>query len=191
MTEPPEPEGKERPVAMPYELFIALRYLTAKRKQAFISVISLISVLGVIVGVAALVIALALMTGFQQDIRAKILGANAHLTVFGSWAGKPIEDPGRVIQALHAVPGVAAAAPVVLLKGLMVSDLNPGGAGVVLKGIRLEEERRVTDVAANVRGGDHTIFVGRVEAAGGDGGRPLLWYDRAYARLGSRPVRSR
>ena len=110
---------------MSYELFIALRYLTAKRKQTFVSVISLISVLGVIVGVAALIIALALMTGFQQDIREKILGANAHLTVFGSWAGRPIEDPDGVVRALLSVPGVVSAAPVVLEKGLIVSDLNP------------------------------------------------------------------
>ena len=139
---------------MSYELFIALRYLTAKRKQTFVSVISVISVLGVIVGVAALIIALALMTGFQQDIREKILGANAHLTVFGSWAGKPIQDPEAVIRTLRTVPGVVAASPVVLLKGLMISDLNPGGTGVVLKGIRLSEERRVTDLAEKVASGD-------------------------------------
>jgi len=139
---------------MSYELFIALRYLTARRKQAFVSVISLISVLGVIVGVAALIIALALMTGFQQDIREKILGANAHLTVFGTWAGKPIPDSDEVIRKLRSVPGVVAASPVVLLKGLLVSDLNPGGTGVVLKGIRLAEERRVTDLAEKVSLGD-------------------------------------
>ena len=139
---------------MSYELFIALRYLTAKRKQTFVSVISLISVLGVIVGVAALIIALALMTGFQQDIREKILGANAHLTVFGTWAGKPIPDSDAVIRKLHSVPGVVAASPVVLLKGLLVSDLNPGGTGVVLKGVRLSDERRVTDLSEKVAMGD-------------------------------------
>src|SRR5258705_13379851 len=124
---------------MPFELYIALRYLTAKRKQTFVSVISLISILGVIVGVAALIIALALMTGFQQDIRQKILGANAHLTIFGSWPGKPIQDPKGVLRTLGSIRGVAAASSVVFLKGLMVSDLNPGGTGVVLKGVQLAE----------------------------------------------------
>ena len=143
---------------MSYELFIALRYLTAKRKQTFVSVISLISILGVIVGVAALIIALALMTGFQQDIREKILGANAHLTVFGAWPGKPIQDPEAVVRTLRSVPGIAAASPVVLLKGLMVSDLVPGGTGVMLKGIRLAEERRVTDLAEKVSSGDLTAL---------------------------------
>jgi lipoprotein-releasing system permease protein len=143
---------------MSYELFIALRYLTAKRKQTFVSVISLISILGVIVGVAALIIALALMTGFQQDIRQKILGANAHLTIFGSWPGKPIEDPQGVLRILRSVHGVAAASPVVFLKGLMVSDLNPGGTGVVLKGVDLEEERKVTDVGERVASGDLSML---------------------------------
>src|SRR5439155_25635583 len=107
---------------MSYEFFIALRYLTAKRKQTFVSVISLISVLGVIVGVAALIIALALMTGFQQDIREKILGGNAHLTVFGSWAGKPLEDADGVMRSLLSIPGIVSASPVVLDNGLSVSD---------------------------------------------------------------------
>ncbi len=150
---------------MAYELFIALRYLTAKRKQTFVSVISLISVLGVIVGVAALIIALALMTGFQQDIREKILGANAHLTVFGSWAGRPIDDPDRVLRILLSVKGVVAAAPVVLEKGLITSDLNPGGTAVILKGVRLEQEKRVTDLAAKVASGKLEALSG-----GGEGG---------------------
>ena len=67
---------------VPFELHIALRYLLAKRKQAFISVISLISTLGVIVGVMALVIALALMTGLQGELRDRILGSNPHIFVW-------------------------------------------------------------------------------------------------------------
>ena len=66
----------------PFELHIALRYLVAKRKQAFISVISLISTMGVAVGVMALVIALALMTGLQGELRDRILGSNAHVYVW-------------------------------------------------------------------------------------------------------------
>ena len=67
---------------LPFELHVALRYLLAKRKQAFISVISLISTLGVIVGVMALVIALALMTGLQGELRDRILGSNPHIFVW-------------------------------------------------------------------------------------------------------------
>ena len=67
---------------LPFELHVALRYLLAKRKQAFISVISLISTLGVTVGVMALVIAVALMTGLQDEIRDRIVGANPHIYVW-------------------------------------------------------------------------------------------------------------
>jgi lipoprotein-releasing system permease protein len=66
---------------MKYELFIARRYLTARRKQAFISVITFISILGIVIGVMALIIALALITGFQGDVQAKILGATSHIMV--------------------------------------------------------------------------------------------------------------
>ena len=73
---------------MTYPLFIAARYLLAQRKQAIIYVISLTSILGIIVGVAALVVVLALMTGFQEKIQSKILGANAHLTILAGWSGR-------------------------------------------------------------------------------------------------------
>ena len=66
---------------MKYELFIAKRYLTAKRKQAFISVITFISILGIVIGVMALIIAIALITGFQGDVQDKILGSTSHIMV--------------------------------------------------------------------------------------------------------------
>ena len=74
---------------MGFPLFVARRYLFARRKQAIVFVISTISVLGVIVGVAALVVVLALMTGFQDQIQAKILGVNAHLTILSGLSGRP------------------------------------------------------------------------------------------------------
>ena len=77
---------------LPFELHVALRYLFAKRKQAFISVISFISTLGVTVGVMALVIALALMTGLQQELRDRIVGSNPHIYV---WNTKGIDDYQR------------------------------------------------------------------------------------------------
>ena len=79
---------------MSYELFISLRYLKAKRKQAFISLISIISIGGVAVGVAALIIVLAVMTGFKDDIRDKILGTMAHLL---------IQQPGANIEEYHNI----------------------------------------------------------------------------------------
>src|ERR1700759_5520691 len=81
--------GMTRVMNIPFELQVALRYLLAKRKQAFISVISFISTLGVTVGVMALVIALALMTGLQQELRDRIVGSNPHIYV---WDTKGITD---------------------------------------------------------------------------------------------------
>src|SRR5262249_18609467 len=113
-----------RPSFMSYPMFIARRYLLAQRKQAIIYVISLISVLGVIVGVAALVVVLALMTGFQDQIQEKIFGANAHLTIFSSLSGRPLEDIPTTLARLKECEPVQAASPVVYEKGMATSQLN-------------------------------------------------------------------
>jgi lipoprotein-releasing system permease protein len=101
---------------LPFELHIALRYLLAKRKQAFISVISLISTLGVTVGVMALVIALALMTGLQQELRDRIVGSNPHIYV---WNTKGIDDYRAESDTLRTVPHVLGAAPAIMGQGLL------------------------------------------------------------------------
>src|SRR5499427_6011283 len=103
---------------LPFELHIALRYLFAKRKQAFISVISLISTLGVVVGVMALVIALALMTGLQNELRERILGSNPHVYV---WNTKGITDYHAEIDKLRRLPHVVGAAPAILGQGLLTA----------------------------------------------------------------------
>src|SRR5215470_12259215 len=122
---------------MGFPLFIARRYLLASRKQAIIFVISLISILGVIVGVAALVVVLALMTGFQDQIQSKILGANAHLTILSGLTGRPIGDASEAAARIAAQPEVAEAAPVVYEKGMATSPLNAAGAAVLLKGVEI------------------------------------------------------
>ena len=104
---------------IPFELHIALRYLLAKRKQAFISVISLISTLGVTVGVMALVIALALMTGLQGEIRDRILGANPHIYV---WKTSGIADYRAESDRLRQLPHVVGAAPAILGKAMITSQ---------------------------------------------------------------------
>jgi lipoprotein-releasing system permease protein len=137
---------------MGYPLFVAQRYLRASRKQAVIFVISLISILGMIVGVAALVVVLALMTGFQDQIQAKILGANAHLTILSGWSGRPIPDAAAAARRIEALSPVAAAAPVVYEKGMASSPLNATGTAVLIKGIDPKEEARLTEIASQVRG---------------------------------------
>src|SRR5579872_6063894 len=98
---------------VPFELHIAVRYLLAKRKQAFISVISLISTLGVTVGVMAVIIALAVMTGLQQELRDRILGSQPHIFV---WNRQGISDYRAEIAKLRQIPGVVGAAPAILGK---------------------------------------------------------------------------
>ncbi len=125
---------------MPFELQVALRYLLAKRRQVFISVISLVSTLVVTVGVMALVIALALMTGLQGELQARILGSTAHVYVY-----KPagITDYRAEVEKLRGVPGVIGAAPAVMGKA-MITGLSPGFVGI--KGIDVAMETTVTDL---------------------------------------------
>ena len=125
---------------MPFELQVALRYLLAKRRQVFISVISFVSTLGVTVGVMALVVALAMMTGLQGELQARILGSSAHVFVY-----KPsgITDYRAEIAKLRKVPGVIGAAPAVLGKGL-IAGMTVGFIGV--KGIDAQMEPSVTDI---------------------------------------------
>lgn len=133
---------------MPFELQIALRYLLAKRRQVFISVISLVSTLGVTVGVMALVIALAIMTGLQQELRDRILGALAHISV---WKTGGIEDYRAEIARVKQVPGVLAAAPAVYGKAIITTD--SGEMFITLKGIDPVLEREVTEVASAMTAG--------------------------------------
>ncbi|MEQ1869132.1 MAG: FtsX-like permease family protein [Vicinamibacterales bacterium] len=133
---------------MPFELHIALRYLLARRKQAFISVISLLSTLGVTVGVMALVIALALMTGMQGELTDKLVGSNPHIYVF-----KPtgLSDYRVDIARLRAIPHVVGAAPTVLGKALIT--VSGQQEFINLKGIDPAREASVTDIRGAMRSG--------------------------------------
>jgi len=141
---------------MPFELFVALRYLLARRKQAFISVISFISTLGVAVGVMALVVALALMTGLQQELRDRLIGSAAHIYVFKTGEGG-IADIDAELARLRKFPRVIGAAPAVHGKALVTSDR--GEAFITIKGIDPALERQVTDL-------ERSMTAGRVDALG-------------------------
>ena len=133
---------------MPFELQVALRYLLAKRRQVFISVISLVSTLGVTVGVAALVISLALMTGLQGELQDKILGSSAHVFVFKPMTG--IDDYRAEVAKIRGLPGVTGAAPAVMAKA-MITALNQDF--VAIKGIDPELEPTVTELAGVITDG--------------------------------------
>lgn len=133
---------------MPFELHIAWRYLRAKRRQAFISLISLISTLGVAVGVTALVIALALMTGLQGELRDRILGSQAHVYV---WKQGGIADYQAEVPKLRAVDGVTGVAPAVF--GKAIARTSRGDAFITFKGIDPSLEGSVTDLARSMQKG--------------------------------------
>jgi len=122
---------------MSFELFIARRYLTARRKQAFISVITTISVVGIAIGVAALVIAIALITGFQGDVQDKILGATSHVMV-SDLGGQGLADYESMADRIRAIPGVISATPVVY-DTVLVTGLG-GSSGALIKGLDFERE---------------------------------------------------
>ena len=126
---------------MRFELFVALRYLLARRKQAFISLISLISTIGVAVGVMALVIALALMTGLQGELRDRILGSTAHVYV---WKTGGITDYRAEVDRLQRVDGVVGAGPAIMGRALISTDL--ADAFISLKGVDPTLEGNVTDI---------------------------------------------
>ena len=148
---------------MPFELHIALRYLLAKRKQAFISVISLISTLGVTIGVMAVVIALAIMTGLQQELRDRILGSNAHVYVVKAGG---ITDYHAEVKKLMGLPHVLGAAPTILGQGLITGRSS---APIQVKGIDPLLEAQVTEVARAIKEGS---LSGLLPSSGADAGTP-------------------
>jgi len=123
---------------MGYELFIASRYLKAKRKQAFISVITFISTLGIAIGVMALVIALALITGFQQDVQDKILGATSHIMV-SDLSGEGLSGYQDLIARVKGVEGVEVVSPVIYDMVLISGPYKSRGG--MLKGIDFDLDK--------------------------------------------------
>jgi lipoprotein-releasing system permease protein len=127
---------------MPYELLIGLRYLRAKRKSTFISIITFISTAGVALGVMALIVVLAVMTGFEEDLKDKILGTNADVVVLKS-SGE-IEGYGPLMERLKKVPGVTAATPFIYSQVMLSTGNNV--SGVVLRGIDPGTDATVTNL---------------------------------------------
>ena len=134
---------------MRYELFISLRYLKAKRKQIFISVITFLSMAGVGLGVMALVVVLSVMGGFEDDLKNKILGTNAHLVI--QQHGGTIRDYPEVIQKVKEVSGAVAATPFIFTQAMITSENNVHG--IVLRGIDPDTAGRVINVEKTVKKG--------------------------------------
>ena len=133
----------------PYELFIGLRYTRAKRRNHFISFISMVSVLGIALGVAALIIVLSVMNGFQKEIRARILGVTPHLQVTSD--GGSIMDWKPVLTSVSRYPEVNAAAPYVNGQGML--SFNDSVQGIMVRGILPEAENSLTGLDAKMKSG--------------------------------------
>lgn len=125
-------------------LEVAVRYVRS-RPSRLVSSVSLLSIAGIALGVAALVVAMGLLSGYRTEIREKLIGANAEVVVFPMVAGGE-RDPAAVERRIAGVPRVRAAAPVIYQTGVASSAATPDGADAVLKGIDPEAERRVSDL---------------------------------------------
>jgi len=135
---------------MKFEFFVALRYLAAKRRQAAISVITLISVVGVMAGVAALVVALAINNGFRREMESRLLGASADITLLRS-ANDGIKNYEALAERLSHLPHVLATAPG--LYEQVLASSHSRAQGIVIKGVDPQRELKVGNLLARVREG--------------------------------------
>jgi lipoprotein-releasing system permease protein len=135
---------------MRFELFIARRYLRAKRRQAFIGIITGISIVGVAAGVASLVVALAINNGFRQDLQQRLLGSTSHISLLRV-ADDGIRDWPALMERLSKQPHVVAAAPAIFEQVLI--SRGPRARGAVLKGMIPKYERQVGDLLSSVKQG--------------------------------------
>ena len=132
-----------------YEWMLSLRYLRARRKEGFISVIAGFSFLGIMLGVATLIIVMAVMNGFRQELLTKILGLNGHLLI--QPLKSPLTDYAAVADRVSKVPGIYLAAPLVEGQALASSPFN--ASGVVVRGMRGADLAKLTQVSKNIKQG--------------------------------------
>ncbi len=133
----------------PYELFIGLRYTRAKRRNHFISFISLVSMLGIALGISALIVVMSVMNGFQKEVRSRILGVAAHIQIEGP--ENTLADWRTVAAEAKKNPEVIGAAPYVTGQGLLAAGPNVRGA--VIRGVVPEQENAVADIGRQVKAG--------------------------------------
>jgi lipoprotein-releasing system permease protein len=163
---------------MRFELFIASRYLRAKRRQAFIGIITGISILGVAAGVASLVVALAINNGFRQDLQQRLLGSTSHISL-QRIADDGIKDWPPLMERLSHEPHVVAAAPAIFEQVLI--SRGPRARGAVLKGMIPKYERRVGDLLNSVTEGSAGPLEAEAASSGSAFASPAARADEASA----------
>jgi lipoprotein-releasing system permease protein len=156
---------------MRFELFIAGRYLRAKRRQAVVGVITAISIIGVAAGVASLIIALAITNGMRRDLQARLLGSTAHVELMRV-ASDGIREWRPLLARLEKLPHVTAAAPG--LYGQVLASRGARSGGLLIKGILPADERRVSDLLNMVTLGSAAPLESGATAGGASDARPPL-----------------
>src|SRR5437870_9320292 len=132
-----------------FERMVAFRYLRARRQEGFVSVIAIFSLLGIALGVATLIIVMAVMNGFRSDLVGRILGLNGHLAVYGET--NRLSDFDAVAAKVRAVPGVTEATP--LVEGQVMATSPAAAAGGLVRGIRPDDIRNRQLIAEHIVAG--------------------------------------
>ena len=158
---------------LPFEVFLALRYLRARGHRTNLSLFVWIGVGGVFLGVSALIVVLAVMTGFQDGIRDRIIAANPHILIFEG-GGRGMRDAPALLDRVRDVPGVRSAAPFVMQQALFT--VSGGGAtGGLVRGVDIASESVRKDLARQIK-------MGSLEPLGRSGGEPAIVLGRELAR---------
>ncbi len=155
-----------------FERMVAWRYLRSRRKEAYISVIAGFSFIGIMLGVATLIIVMAVMNGFRTELISRILGINGHMIV--QPVDTPLNDYAELTKKFSTVPGVRMALP--LVEGqTLASGRGGAGSGALVRGVRAEDLEKLTEVAGNIKQGDIVGFAS---------GQGVLVGSRLAAQLG-------
>jgi lipoprotein-releasing system permease protein len=144
----------------PFERMVAFRYLRARRQEGFVSVIAVFSLLGIALGVATLIIVMAVMNGFRQELLSRILGVNGHLTVYGT--SKPIENYGALTDRLAGLAGVRLVTPQV--QGQVMIVAAGAASGGLVRGMRPADLKARELIAGNITAGELSAFTEDGEA---------------------------
>lgn len=139
-----------------FERLVAMRYLRARRQEGFISFFAVITVIGIALGVAALIIVMSVMNGFRAELMGRILGLNGHMTLYAN--SGPMPDYDAVARRVREVPGVVLATPIV--EGQVMATAHNVSSGAVVRGVKLDDLRQRTLIAGNIRQGSLDDFVG-------------------------------
>ncbi len=134
-----------------FEYFIARRYLGAKRKTGFISIITYVSIAGIMIGVTALILVLSVMNGFEQEVRSRLIGADAHVRI-RKYFNKPIEKPDSVLNIIRSHKEVVGASPAINEQAMIKSSSYQRPAGI--KAIDKNTADEVTEITANIVSGE-------------------------------------